>query len=379
MNIDYHYIIFILVLLYLTFSKGNEEKKFKIAVWFSFLFIGLRACVVGADLYYYTRGYMGMDFYKGEEIEPLYKLYVEILSSIIKYEPFFVLMNTICSLVPVYFLIRSYSTNKTLSILCFFLFNIYLFYFIALRQILGLGVLILGVLYVLKEKRMKWAVYLLSSIIAYRFHSSMLIPALLFIILFFLKLKSRKFALSIIITTAIVGIIGQIFDLQKIFNLFLNLNTGLTTDRLNEYMVNSSHTLNAHENSGYIYLLRYTWLGLFVFYFMDEDKLNHWFSKIFLISICLYNLFYNVDMISRMVLSFYFFSIIVFTWAFGERYKRIISNAKYLKIIPLFIFLWFFQSYIRSHIGYKLDDVDRLHPYYFFWENYQTHPSITRF
>ena len=320
-----------------------------------------------------------MNFYKGEEIEPFYKLYVNFLSSIIKYEPFFILINTIFSLVPIYLLIRSYSTNKTMSILCFFLFGIYSFYFIALRQILGLGVLCIGVLYILKEKRMKWPVYLLCSIIAYKFHASMLIPILLFAIVYFLKLKSRKFILFTILITAILGVIGQIFDIQKIFNLFLNLNTGLTTERLNEYMIDPNHILNVHENSGYIFLLSYSWLGLFVFYFIDKEKLNHWFSKIFLISICLYNLFYNVNMIYRMVLPFYLFSIVVITWAFGERYKQIISNTKYLKIIPLIIFLWFFQSYIRSHIGYDLDNFDRMHPYYFFWENYQTHPSITRF
>lgn len=112
---------------------------------------------------------------------------------------------------------------------------------------------------------------------------------------------------------------------------------------------------------------------------MDERRLNHWFSKLFLISILLYNVFLNVDMIARMNLAFYIFSIVVFPWSFGERFRSIYIRKKWVVIYPVLIFAWFTQAYVRSHIDYNLNNVDRMHPYCFFWEDYNNHPSITRF
>lgn len=380
MIIDLHYILLLLILLFLAFSKGNREKKFIWAVWITFLFLGLRACVVGADTYNYTRGFLGQNFYKGEDIEPLYNiLYVRTLSMILQKKEFFILANTFFSLFPLYLLIKKYSLNKSLSILWFFIFDIYYSYFVALRQILAISILILGVIYLNESRRYKWPVFTLCSLIAYGFHTSSLIASFIFLIVYFVKIESRKNILILIIASALFGIILQAFQFQEIFNLYLSMNSDLTTDRLNEYMINAEHILNVSQTSGYIYLLRYSWLGLFIFYFIDEERLNHWFSKVFLCSIILYNLFYNVDMIARINLSFYLMSIVVITWAFGDRYNLKIKRHKIFKIIPFLVFLWFVQAYIRSHINYDLNNADRMHPYYFFWEDYHTHPSITRF
>lgn len=379
MRIDYSYLILIIILLFIIFSKATEKRKFKWAAWITFLFIGLRACVVGADTYLYTLGYMGFDYYKGKELEPLYRnVYVPILSSILKFEPFFIFVNTICSLAPIYFLIKKYSEMKAFSVGWFFIYGIYISYFVALRQILGLSLLLFGVLYVIKDQKRKWLVYTLFAILAYGFHTSTSIATVLFVVAYFVRVESRKLILSLILSSALLGIIFQAFDIGDIFNWYLNMNTGFTTERLNAYML-SDHSLDAHETSGYIYMLRYTWLGLFIYYFMDQEKLNHWFSKIFLIAIFIYNLFYNVDMITRMNLAFDIFSLVVITWAFGERYVNIMRKHKIIKIIPILVFLWFFQSYIRFHIDYDLDELSKMHPYYFFWEDYSSHPSITRF
>jgi len=129
----------------------------------TFFFIGFRACVVGADTYNYTLGYMGYDYYKDQDIEPLYQyVYVPFLSNIVKYEPFFVFINTVFSLSPLYFMIKKYSNNKTMSILTFFLFDLYLLYFVALRQILGLGIWMCGLMYFYEKKSRRWLVYIFT-------------------------------------------------------------------------------------------------------------------------------------------------------------------------------------------------------------------------
>jgi len=379
--IEYHYIIFIIILFFLTFTRFNEEKRFKWVCILTFFFIGFRACVVGADTYNYTLGYMGYDYYKEQDVEPLYRnAYVPFLSNIVKYEPFFVFINTVFSLSPLYFMIKKYSNNKTMSILTFFLFDLYLMYFVALRQILSLGIWMCGLMYFYEKKSRRWLVYLLFTIIAYGFHTSSLIPSLLGIITYCINLKSRKLVLITIALTGVLGVLLNVFHITDIFNLFLNANTGLTTERLNEYMIDESYRrVDVASTSGYIYQFRFTWLGLWVFYAMDHEKINHWFSKLFFISICLYNIFYEITMISRMILGFQIFSIIVFTWSLGNRYKSLLKRNKSIVIFPILIFAWYTQAYVRSHIDYDLYNVDRMHPYYFFWEDYSSHPSIKRF
>ena len=281
------------------------------------------------------------------------------------------------TLSPLYVLIKKYSNNRELSILCFFIFDLYISYFVALRQILGISFLLWGVYFVVKNNRRKWVYYGFFSLIAFGFHKSMIIPSILYAIVYFLQMPSRNIVVMTILLTGTFGIVLNSFDVLKLFNAFLNLNLGLTTDRLNEYM-NDNH-LMVGLSSGMIYKLRFVWLGCFVYYFMDERRLNHWFSKLFLISILLYNVFLNVDMIARMNLAFYIFSIVVFPWSFGERFRSIYIRKKWVVIYPVLIFAWFTQAYVRSHIDYNLNNVDRMHPYCFFWEDYNNHPSITRF
>ena len=376
--IDFYYLVFIIILYFLTFSRGNERNRFKWASIITLFFVGFRACVVGADTYNYTLGYLDLNYYKNSDIEILYKnIYIPFLSNIIRYEPFFIFINTLVTLSPLYVLIKKYSNNRELSILCFFIFDLYISYFVALRQILGISFLLWGVYFVVKKNRRKWVYYGFFSLIAFGFHKSMIIPSILYAIVYFLQMPSRNIVVMTILLTGTFGIVLNSFDVLKLFNAFLNLNLGLTTDRLNEYM-NDNH-LMVGLSSGMIYKLRFVWLGCFVYYFMDERRLNHWFSKLFLISILLYNVFLNVDMIARMNLAFYIFSIVVFPWSFGERFRSIYIRKKWVVIYPVLIFAWFTQAYVRSHIDYNLNNVDRMHPYCFFWEDYNNHPSITRF
>lgn len=84
-------------------------------------------------------------------------------------------------------------------------------------------------------------------------------------------------------------------------------------------------------------------------------------------------------MIARMNLPFILFSIIVFTWAFENIKTMQIGKAEIGNVVGFVLLLYFTQFYIREQVGYDLDSASRMHPYYFFWENYQSHPSITRF
>lgn len=379
---DYPYIVLILLLSYLTFRSwklNNRSFYFKWCVVITFLFFAFRACVVGADTYNYTLGFLQKaDYYTGDEIEPLYKLYVKVIRNIWKNEVFFIVMNSFLSLFPIYYIVKKESFNAVLSVFTFFIFQIYLPYFVALRQILATAILLVGITIVMKDKRNKWYLYGVCTCLAFFMHNSTLINAILFYLLYFLKLSNRKIAIMIIVATALVGIVFQSLKLSDLFNMYLNLNLGLTTERLNTF-IQEDQLNNASSTVNVIWTLRFSILGMFAFYFMDDEKINHWFSKIYLLSVVFSNLFFNVDMIARINLAFNLFSIITFTWGFGERYKQKIKKHEFFKIIGPLVIVFFLQSFIRSQIGYKSDDLSRMHPYYFFWEDYHTHPSITKF
>lgn len=379
MKIDYPYIIFIIILLYLTYKSWNRDlnnRYFKTAVFVTFAFIALRACVVGADTYNYTMGFLEKkDVYNGDEIEPLYLFYTKFLRNIMKNEVFFIVCNTFFSLFILLKFIKRYSLNKTLSILLFFLLNIFQPYFIALRQILAIAILFCGVYYVIECRKRKWIVFSVFAIAAYYMHHSTLICSILYVATYFINISNRKVILWTIVITAIFGIFFQFFDIKDFFNLYLNFDTN---ERLDTF-VQPDQLNNLSNVQGYIWLLRYTWVGLFVFYFMDNENLNHWFSKLYLLSIIIMNIFYNVDLIVRMVLPFNIFSIIVFTWAFGKRYRFDKKNKKFVNILAFIFILYFTQAYIRDNTDWDPNSASRMHPYYFFFENYKNHPSITKF
>lgn len=125
---DYPYIILILLLSYLTIRSwklNNRSYYFKWTVIITFLFFAFRACVVGADTYNYTLGFLQKaDYYTGDEIEPLYKVYVKAIRNIWKNEVFFISMNSFLSLFPIYYIVKKESFNAVLSVFAFFIFQI---------------------------------------------------------------------------------------------------------------------------------------------------------------------------------------------------------------------------------------------------------------
>lgn len=377
MSIDIPYIVVVILLIYFAIKshKYNSDIYFKYSAVITFVFMACRACVVGADTYNYTLGFMEKkDIYN--DVEPLYNVYTSILRVIWKSEFFFIAFNTLFSLSMIYILIKRYSFDKTLSVLLFFIFDVYQPYFVALRQILALSILLFGV-YKLLEKR-NWKIYVVCAVVAYFMHNSTLINSILFFGLYYVKLNSRKCSIYLIVLSGLFGIVLSSFNIADILNFYLSMNTGLTTDRLDNF-IQSDQLNDLSKTQGYIWLLRNVWVGLFIYGFMDKDKLNHWFSKIYLLSILLFNLFYNVDMITRINLPFNMFSIILFTWAYGERYKSLIAKNPVLRFIPILLILYFLQFYIRQQIDCDLNLASRMHPYYFFWQDYHNHPSITRF
>ena len=167
--------------------------------------------------------------------------------------------------------------------------------------------------------------------------------------------------------------LGDNSDWRYCCNILLSVNYSATervAGYLESFELNELSTLNI--------TLRQSIIAFVAFSFISEDKVNHWFSKIYLIGICLHNLFISVPMINRMILANMIFVIIVFSWSF-DLIRTNVKMKKVINVIMFVVVLYFTRVYIINQVGYDVQNTQRMHPYYFFFEDYHDHPSIKYF
>lgn len=378
---DWSYIInFFLLLLFSYLNwKHPHQKYFKYAVILEFVFIALRAPVVGADTWNYIRfldGERNFYNYDDRELEIGFQVYKHILVSLHGPRVLYMIINTLLTCYPVYYLIKKYSFNKPMSLALMTILNIYFSYFCALRQLLGFAILLVGLIYVVENRRHKWFIFALTSLLGYTFHTTIVFYVAIFLICYFAVIKDRLVPIAIITVTAIAGIILQSFDIIQTFNLFLALNIS-ATERIDTYFMNND--INSIDS---IFLsLRPSILAIIAFCFIDTNKLNHWFSKIYLLGIALSNLFVTMPMINRVNVGMNVFGLIVITWCFGSRYKNDIRIRKIENIVFCVLILYYLQMTFKNNdlSNYDFRDNSRMHPYQLFFEDYSSHPSIKYF
>lgn len=377
---DYPYVVLILFLLYLAFNEwrypSRSLKYFNVACVIVFIFVAFRAPVVGADTWNYYRYAIGVrNFYNADEreLEPLFLLYSDFFREHCRVGLIFMIVNTLVIFSPIYYIIKKYVNRKIFAFIAFFFFFDYSLYFIALRQVLCLSIILWGVIYVVENKKMKWTVFILLSSISWFMHTTAAIVAPLFIASYFLPIKSRLWAIVVISFTAIVGVVLQSFNILDAFNFFLSINYS-ATDRVSDYLERIEMT----ELSALNIVLRQSIVAIIVFIFICKDKLNHWFVKIYLVGICLFNLFISVPMVNRMVMANTVFVIFVVPWIF-DAIKVNVRKRKLINYIMLILMLYFTRSFIITQSEYDLQSSLRMHPYYFFFEDYHDHPSIKYF
>ena len=391
---DYLYAVFYLILLFLTYKTwGRKDRKSAwLAIILSFVFIGFRAPVVGADTWNYVRYLTGERYfynYDPRPLEPLFVYYREIVCSLTSSRFVVMLLNTFLTMTPVLFLIKKYSYNVPLSLLLFFYLGCTLVYFVGLRQILGLSFVLWALLYIqsriekcpLKDTQNHTIrflcygiVFVFSIITGYYFHTSVVICGAIFIFSFIIPLRSRTIMIVLIFSTAVIGIILEQFNVLS----FLHYLSLYDIDGL-ERISHNFEREDLRENSALLSLLRLSITGVLSAFFMDKDKINHVYTKIFIFGILIYNLFYAVPMSIRLVPIFTVFGCVVFTWIFGLSYNYNRNKRVFTTICSFAFVLYLTYSNFRSLYTWDPDNDSRMHPYYFVFQDYQDHPSIKRF
>lgn len=378
---DYPYVILLLILLFFAYQEWKHpslsDSFFKCICWVVFVFIAFRAPVVGADTWNYYRFATGVrNFYNNDEreLEILYQWYNDFFRRYCPLGLLFMVVNTLIIFSPIRYILKKYVKRKVFGVLIFFLIFQFSPFFVALRQVLSLSIILWGVIYVLENRKYKWFVYIALSLCAWLMHTTGVIVASLFLAAYFIPLKSRIIPIVAVCISTFIGIILEKFNVLGALDFFLSLDLS-ATERLSGYLGNQE----LNELSNFNIILRTPFIALIAFIFMDEKKIDNWFSKIYLIGIVLFCLFYSVPMISRIVMANTMFVIVVLPWIFEGKSFIVTKRRRFVNGLLLVIVLYFSRSYILSNIDYDLTSSQRMHPYYFFFENYSNHPSILYF
>lgn len=379
MDLPYIINFFTMLLLAYLYWKKPDSKYVKWAFALQFIFIAFRAPVVGADTWDYIRYLTGeRSFYNADsrELESGFLLYRNLLVQLHGSRFVYMLINSFLACYPLYLLIKRYSSNIPLTMAMLSIFNIYTTYFCALRQILGLAILFLCVLYVLDDRKYKWVVFLAGTALGYTFHTSIILYALIFIAAYFLKIRKRMILISCILGSAVIGVVLQSFNVMQAFDWFLSLNFD-ATERIQGYMENE----DVNEVAALFISLRPTIIAILIYSLMEKDKLDHWLANIYFMGVIIGNLFISVPMIHRITMGMMVFGPIVFTWVFSKNYYLNLRLRSMTNTVLVLFFLYFSQAYIKNNLNSNIDLLDsgRMHPYQFIWEDYSNHPSIIYF
>lgn len=379
---DYPYILnyFILLILAYLYWKKPDPKLVKWAFFLEFVFIAFRAPVVGADTWNYVRyldGERNFYNYDPRPLEAGFVIYRQVLLALQPNRFVVMLVNSFLSCYPLYLIIKRYSNNVPLTLAMLSIFNFYYVYFCGLRQILGFAILLMGLIYVLDEKKKKWLVFVLCAALGYSFHTTIVVYAAIFLAAYFMRFKSRTILISSVVISAVFGIVLQSFNIMDAFNFFLSMNVE-ATERIEGYMQDNS---DVNEIASIFISLRPTIIAVFIYALMDKEKLNHWISVIYALGIIIGNLFISVPMINRLTGCFTIFGVVAFSWILGNNY---LSSFKQRRVtnLALVIFLFYFsQMYVKNNMDSVIDLTSsaRMHPYQFIWEDYSNHPSIKYF
>lgn len=150
------------------------------------------------------------------------------------------------------------------------------------------------------------------------------------------------------------------------------------TERLDNYM----ESFEAKDYTvGILNALQPTILASLVVVYIDQKKLNHWFTSIYFFGIIIGNLLNSVPMIQRIIGPFSIFGIIVFSWIFVKDRKLSLQSNRIFKYVCVVCLLYFTQDYIKQNLYSRIDlkSPSRMHPYQYVWEDYSNHPSIKYF
>lgn len=371
----YIVIIYLTIVGLLSLKYKLPQRLFYINCGLVFFIITLRGYDIGSvDTINYIDWCLGKggSCYERDEdiIEPGFVAYIHFLQPIVLSGTMFLIINAALALAPLFYMVRKYSLNFHLSLMFFFmpLTIMHRFYFVCQRQILGVGMALIGIIIYDKIKVTEWKKFLVLSIftfIAYNLqHFSVILPVV-YLLMNKISIKKQSYII-IAVGSLVIGLfLGGIKDFSFLMNVFLATDGDFY--QLMRYAEAQTHSSSVN----YFQSVIATLIGISMALVYNRNKPISLYAKMYLIGIVLLNLLISAVEVYRIAAMFTIFGMIEIPYTFNK--KNIKKTNSWFLVLLFFSIVYCYYSYFWSmysiYIGENPVGTDSLVPYEFFWED----------
>lgn len=371
----YIVIIYLTIVGLLSLKYKLPQRLFYINCGLVFFIITLRGYDIGSvDTINYIDWCLGKggSCYERDEdiIEPGFVAYIHFLQPIVLSGTMFLIINAALALAPLFYMVRKYSLNFHLSLMFFFmpLTIMHRFYFVCQRQILGVGMALIGIIIYDKIKVTEWKKFLVLSIftfIAYNLqHFSVILPVV-YLLMNKISIKKQSYII-IAVGSLVIGLfLGGIKDFSFLMNVFLATDGDFY--QLMRYADAQTHSSSVN----YFQSVIATLIGISMALVYNRNKPISLYAKMYLIGIVLLNLLISAVEVYRIAAMFTIFGMIEIPYTFNK--KNIKKTNSWFLVLLFFSIVYCYYSYFWSmysiYIGENPVGTDSLVPYEFFWED----------
>lgn len=337
--------------------QRRNDALLNILFLFIFLVFALRASSVGRDLpgyermYEYTKSVPWNDF-NYVYFENGYILLMKVCIAIGMSFQWFLAVVAAITLIPIYILIKKYSTDKCLSCLIYVTYIIFEFDLTGLRQAIAMSIVLLAIISLMEKKKWYILQFLLLVWVASQFHKSALIAI---IVLPLCAIKNLKIFTAVIAAGTILSLALRNYLFQYIKTLF-----GKDTFSLSAGLYIGSNTIFMVALAAF-FLLTLCIMKNNLSSVTDEEKYwlvqNELLYKIFLIGI-MAAVFFGMETSAR---SFMYFAQAIIILLPNSTLGLTRRSAMLFKLVFAVFFVWFFYTNSLSSGGFDIV------PYVFFW------------
>ena len=332
--------IILLLLFYvsiaITLIKPSSDKKF--FCFLSVIIVGMvafREKNIGVDtIYYLSYFYNPYDGYADGrtmgQIEPAYTALNFLVAWIWKNDYFFIFLTSLLSMLPIIYGIGKFSKYRVLSLFLFFtagtMGSFIVFYCSMMRQMLSVACLYMSIFSLLRSEGHFQKKIILWFILGVFFHYSAIV-LLPFFFIYKLKFNS-KICIGIILLTAIIGLSSAYINLGGAVDFI-----GSVFGRYLGFYFLQEPVKNIMA------MIPLLLIAVCIPLFAPEYLINHVFTKLFIIGVCINNIFSQImpNNCDRFVLPY----IISLIWVIPMIYscKKINRYVRYgIFIVSVFYF-----------------------------------------
>lgn len=372
------FVAYLLLISILSIKYKISYKLFYINAVFTLFIYGFRSYDIGSlDTLRYVKFFLGFQGTGYETTEYGFHVFNQILRPFLPYGWMYLFAVDLIALLPLYILIKKYSSNPHISLLAFYCtFRIYEVYIICTRQVIGMSFVLWAIYLFINNIKNKKKYFILLSFIGVSIHTTVLLMAIVFLFLYYIKIP-RTVYISICLISYYLFYINFFENLIPILNFL-----GITGGSLGKF---EAYVLNFSDTTFYLHPTIRTIIGIILCISLDKDQYNSIFTKLFLMGIILTNLFSQFAQIYRLSGMFTLFGLIILPWVitsllskdkpliYNQKFKINEFIAKRICIIITFVIILYSYAnfkYINDDLSISgFDTPTMLNPYKFFWED----------